>query len=196
MPKRCAWVSDDPDYRAYHDEEWGVPVHDDRLLFEFLVLEGAQAGLSWLTILKKRPHYRRAMDDFDPRRVAAYSEDRIAALMQDPGLVRNRRKLEAAVTNARAYLAVQARFGTFDRYIWGFVDGRPQQNRWRSPGEVPAATPTSEIMSRDLRQRGFKFVGPVICYSLMQAVGLVNDHTVDCYRHAALRVAGAGPSGV
>lgn len=186
MPARCAWVTDDPDYIAYHDREWGVPEHDDRRLFEFLVLEGAQAGLSWLTILKKRPHYRRALAAFDPARVARFDEARIARLMQNPGLVRNRRKLQAAVVNARAFLGVQAAFGTFDRYLWDFVDGRPQQNHWRSIAEVPASTPLSEAMSRDLRKRGFTFVGPVICYALMQAVGLVNDHTTDCFRHAAL----------
>jgi len=186
MPKRCAWVTSDSAYIAYHDEEWGVPVHDDRRLFEFLVLEGAQAGLSWLTILKKRSNYRLAMDAFDPVRVAHYDEDRIALLMQNPGLVRNRGKLKAAVTNARAFLQVQEAYDTFDRYIWQFVDGRPQQNRWSSAAEVPAATPASETMSRDLRQRGFKFVGPVICYSLMQAVGMVNDHTVDCFRYAMI----------
>ena len=190
MPNRCAWVSQDPDYMAYHDEEWGVPVHDDRRLFEFLVLEGAQAGLSWLTILKKRPHYRRVMDGLDPERVARYDERRIAALLQDPGLVRNRRKIEAAVTNARAFLAVQAEYDTFDHYLWRFVDGRPRQNRWRSVAEIPAKTRQSEAMSRDLIQRGFKFVGPVICYSLMQAVGMVNDHTLDCFRHAAVGLAG------
>jgi DNA-3-methyladenine glycosylase I len=187
MSKRCAWVTSDAAYIAYHDEEWGVPVHDDRRLFEFLVLEGAQAGLSWLTILKKRPAYRRAMDAFNPVRVARYGEDRIAELMQNPGLVRNRSKLTAAVTNARAFLKVQEAYDTFDRYIWQFVDGQPQQNRWLSAGEVPAATPVSETMSRDLRQRGFKFVGPVICYALMQAIGMVNDHTLDCFRHADIR---------
>jgi DNA-3-methyladenine glycosylase I len=186
MPTRCAWVTQDPDYIAYHDEEWGVPEHDDRRLFEFLVLEGAQAGLSWLTILKKRPHYRQVMDAFDPALVARYDDGRIAALMQDAGLVRNRRKLEAAVINARAFLAVQARFGSFDRYLWQFVDGRPRQNRWRSVAEIPAATPESEALSRDLKKRGFKFVGPVICYALMQAVGMVNDHTLDCFRYAAV----------
>jgi DNA-3-methyladenine glycosylase I len=187
MPKRCAWVTHDPEYITYHDEEWGVPVHDDRRLFEFLVLEGAQAGLSWLTILKKRLNYRRAMDGFDPVCVAQYGQDRIALLMQNQGLVRNRRKIEAAVTNARAFLQVQERYGTFDRYLWQFVDGYPQQNHWPSAAAVPAATPASEAMSRDLRQRGFKFVGPVICYSLMQAVGMVNDHTVDCFRYAMIR---------
>ncbi len=186
MPTRCAWVTRDPDYIAYHDEEWGVPEHDDRRLFEFLVLEGAQAGLSWLTILKKRHHYRRAMDDFDPALIARYNDDRIAALMQDSGLVRNRRKLEAAVINARAFLTVRAQYGSFDRYLWQFVEGLPRQNRWRSVAEIPAATPESEVMSRDLKQRGFNFVGPVICYSLMQAVGMVNDHTLDCFRYTAV----------
>lgn len=184
---RCAWVTDDPDYIAYHDEEWGVPLHDDQRLFEFLVLEGAQAGLSWLTILKKRGQYRRALDNFDPARVARYDQARLAALMQNPGIVRNRRKLEATVANARAFLAVQEAYGSFDRYIWQFVDGRPRQNQWRSIAEVPTATPISEAMSRDLKKRGFKFVGPVICYALMEAVGLVNDHTVDCFRHAEVR---------
>ena len=187
MPKRCAWVTDDPDYLAYHDEEWGVPVHDDVRLFEFLVLEGAQAGLSWLTILKKRPHYRRAMDGFDPVRVAAYDEARVAVLLQNNGIIRNRLKIQAAVSNARAFIEVQADYGSFDRYIWQFVDGRPQHNHWRTLAEVPAATAVSERMSRDLRQRGFKFVGPVICYSLMQAVGMVNDHTVDCFRYEPIR---------
>jgi len=187
MPTRCAWVTADPDYRAYHDEEWGVPVHDDQRLFEFLILEGAQAGLSWLTILKKRNNYRQAMDAFDPARVARYGEDRLADLLHNPGIIRNRSKIEAAVINARAFLDIQAAYGSFDRYLWQFVDGRPRQNQWRSIDEVPAATPTSERLSRDLRKRGFKFVGPVICYSLMQAVGMVNDHTVDCFRWAELR---------
>ncbi len=191
MPNRCAWVTDDPRYIAYHDEEWGVPLHDDQRLFEFLVLEGAQAGLSWLTILKKRSNYRLALDGFDPARVARYDQARMRKLMQNPGIVRNRQKLEAAVTNAQAFLAVQEAYGSFDRYIWQFVDGRPRQNRWRSIAEVPAATPISEAMSSDLKKRGFKFVGPVICYALMQAVGLVNDHTVDCFRHAEVgRLAG------
>jgi DNA-3-methyladenine glycosylase I len=187
MPTRCAWLTDDPEYIAYHDTEWGVPEHDDQRLFEFLVLEGAQAGLSWLTILKKRPHYRRAFEAFDPVRVARFDEARIAALMQDPGVIRNRLKLQAAVTNARAFLEVQAACGSFDRYLWDFVDGRPRQNCWPSLAEVPTATPVSEALSHDLRRRGFKFVGPVICYALMQAVGMVNDHTVDCFRHAVIR---------
>jgi DNA-3-methyladenine glycosylase I len=180
-------VTDDPDYIAYHDQEWGVPVHDDRRLFEFLILEGTQAGLSWLTVLKKRSNYRRALDDFDPVRIAAYGEDRLRMLLQNPGLIRNRLKLKTAVTNAQAFIAVQELFGSFDHYIWQFVDGQPQQNQWRTVTDMPSATPVSEAMSRDLRQRGFKFVGPVICYSLMQAVGMVNDHTVDCFRYAEIR---------
>ena len=187
MPKRCAWVTTDPDYIAYHDNEWGVPEHDDQRLFEFLILEGAQAGLSWLTILKKRANYRRAMDAFDPARVARYDQNRIAHLMQNPGLVRNRLKLQAAVANARAFREVQDAYGSFDRYLWQFVDGRPRQNEWRSLKDVPASTPVSEALSRDLRKRGFKFVGPVICYALMQAVGMVNDHTVDCFRYAEVQ---------
>ena len=188
MPQRCAWVTADAACIAYHDTEWGVPEHDDQRLFEFLVLEGAQAGLSWLTILKKRPHYRLAFEGFDPTRVASFDEARLDALMQDRGLVRNRLKLRSAVTNARAFLAVQNAYGTFDRYLWGFVGGRPQHNHWRSAVEVPASTAVSEAMSRDLRQRGFRFVGPVICYALMQAVGMVNDHTTDCFRHAVCAV--------
>jgi DNA-3-methyladenine glycosylase I len=186
MPRRCGWVTDDHDYIAYHDEEWGVPEHDDQRLFEFLVLEGAQAGLSWLTILKKRSNYRLAFEAFEPARVAQFDDTRLAALMQNPGLIRNRLKLQAAITNARAFLEIQSTWGTFDHYLWRFVDGRPQQNHWRSITDVPASTPVSDAMSRDLRQRGFKFVGPVICYALMQAVGMVNDHTVDCFRHAAI----------
>lgn len=183
---RCGWCGDDPLYCAYHDSEWGVPVHDDRLLFEFLVLEGAQAGLSWITILRKRENYRRAFDEFDPHKVARYSEARIEKLLQDPGIVRNRLKVNAAVTNARAFLETQAEFGSFDRYIWQFVDGRPIRNRWRSLSEVPAKTAESDAMSKDLVRRGFKFVGSTICYAHMQATGMVNDHTVDCFRHREL----------
>ncbi len=183
MRKRCEWVTDDPLYRAYHDEEWGRPLHDDRLLFEFLILEGVQAGLSWLTILKKRENYRVALDHFDPHRVASYSPAKIEVLLQDKGLIRNRLKMKAAVTNARAFLAVQAAHGSFDHYIWQFVDGRPIRNRWRTTAEIPAWTPLSDTMSRDLKARGFRFVGPTICYAFMQAVGMVNDHIVDCFRY-------------
>ncbi len=181
MRRRCDWVTADPLYIAYHDREWGRPVHDDRRLFEFLILEGVQAGLSWLTILKKREHYRAALDGFDPDRVAAYGARRIDTLLQDKGLIRNRLKMNAAVTNARAFQAVQAEFGSFDRYIWQFVDGRPVVNRWRKTAEIPAWTPTSQSMSRDLKIRGFRFVGPTICYAFMQATGMVNDHLVDCF---------------
>jgi DNA-3-methyladenine glycosylase I len=178
-------------YVQYHDAEWGVPVHDDRLLFEFLVLEGAQAGLSWETILKKRENYRRAFDNFDPAVVAGYGPKKRQGLLADAGIVRNRLKIEAAVQNAKAFLAVQDEFGTFDEYIWGFIGHEPRQNAWRSIKEVPAKTPESDAMSKDLKRRGFKFVGSTICYAFMQAVGMVNDHLVDCFRHGELRKAGA-----
>lgn len=180
---RCGWAGTDPLYVAYHDEEWGVPVHDDRRLFEFLVLEGAQAGLSWLTILRKRPAYRRAFDDFDPEKVARYDARRIARLLADPGIVRNRLKIESAVQNARAFLRVQEEFGTFARYQWSFVDGRPLQNRYASLKEIPARTEISDALSKDLKRRGFSFVGSTIMYAHMQAVGMVNDHLVSCFRH-------------
>jgi DNA-3-methyladenine glycosylase I len=179
---RCAWAGADPLYRAYHDREWGRPVRDDRVLFEFLVLEGAQAGLSWITILRKREAYRRAFSGFDPRRVARYTPARVRALMRDAGIVRNRLKLESAVTNARAFLAVQREFGSFSRYLWCFVDGRPVVNRPRSLQEVPASTPLSGRISKDLGKRGFRFVGPTIVYAYLQAVGVVDDHTRDCFR--------------
>lgn len=172
---------------AYHDEEWGVPVHDDRLLFEFLVLEGAQAGLSWSTILRKREAYRRAFAGFDPSKVARFDEKRIERLLQDPGIVRNRLKVQAAVTNARAMLEVQREFGSFDAYIWQFVGGKPRRNRWRTLAEIPAQTPEATAMSTDLKRRGFRFVGPTICYAFMQAVGMVNDHLVSCFRYRELR---------
>ncbi len=180
--RRCAWAKGDL-YIAYHDHEWGVPMHDDRLLFEFLILEGAQAGLSWITILKKRENYRRAFDKFDARKVARYDSRRIRKLLADPGIVRNRLKIESAVRNAKAFLAVQNEFGSFDRYIWQFVGGRPIRNHWKSLKEIPARTPESDAMSRDLIKRGFKFVGSTICYAFMQAVGMVNDHTTDCFRY-------------
>jgi DNA-3-methyladenine glycosylase I len=180
---RCAWAGDDPLYRAYHDREWGVPAHDDRRLFEFLVLEGAQAGLSWLVVLRKRGGYRRAFAGFDPRRVARFDRARIARLLRDPGIVRNRLKIESAVLNARAFLAVQREFGSFDRFIWGLVGGRPRLNAWPTSRRVPARTRESDAMSRELKRRGFRFVGSTICYAFMQAVGMVNDHTADCFRH-------------
>jgi len=186
MIQRCEWAAGDPLYTAYHDEEWGVPVHDDRRLFEMLVLEGAQAGLSWLTILRKRPAYRAAFDGFAIERVAGYDERQVEALLANPGIVRNRRKIEAAVRNARAVLDVQAQFGSLDAYLWQFVGGRPRQNAWRTVADLPSESPESRAMSRDMRQRGFYFVGPTICYALMQSVGMVNDHVVGCFRHRQL----------
>lgn len=185
--QRCAWVGEDPLYQAYHDEEWGVPLHDERLLFEFLILEGAQAGLSWRTILNKRENYRAAFDGFDPARVAAYSEEKIAALLANPGIVRNRLKVQASVQNAQAFLLVQSEFGSFDAYVWDFVNGQPIQNKWQMLAEVPAQTELSQRISRDLKERGFKFVGPTIVYAFMQAIGMVNDHTVGCFRYAECR---------
>jgi len=181
--KRCAWSGADPLYVAYHDEEWGVPVHDDRVLFEFLILEGAQAGLSWITILRKRDAYRRAFDRFDPRKVARYDKRKVAALLADSGIVRNRAKIESAIKNAKAFLDVQEEFGSFDAYQWRFVDGRPVQNRRRTMGDIPARSPESDALSKDLKSRGFTFVGSTIIYAHMQAVGMVNDHVVDCFRH-------------
>jgi len=188
---RCHWVGADPLYIEYHDSEWGVPLHDDRKLFEFLVLEGAQAGLSWLTILRKRDNYRKAFADFDAEAVARFNRRSIERLLRDPGIVRNRQKVEATVGNARAFLAVQEEFGSFDRYVWRFVDGRPIQGRWKTTRDVPAKTPESEAMSKDLFQRGFRFVGPTICYAHMQATGMVNDHQLDCFRCAPVRKIGA-----
>jgi DNA-3-methyladenine glycosylase I len=183
--ERCGWARGDQ-YIAYHDEEWGVPLHDDRALFELLILEGAQAGLSWSTILNKRDRYRKVFDGFDARKVARYGERKLAALLEDPGIVRNRLKVHAAVTNAKAFLAVRKEFGTFDAYIWSFVEGRPVQNAWTEGKEVPARTEQSDAMSRDLKKRGFTFVGTTICYAFMQATGMVNDHLVTCFRHAEL----------
>lgn len=179
---RCAWAGTDPLYVAYHDEEWGVPLHDDRRLFEMLILEGAQAGLSWITILRKREAYRKAFDRFDPRKVARYTPARIERLLVNDGIVRNRLKIEGAVKNARAFLEVQREFGSFDAYIWRFVGGRPMQHAPRTIKDIPARTPESDAMSRDLKHRGFTFVGSTICYAFMQAAGLVNDHTLDCFR--------------
>jgi DNA-3-methyladenine glycosylase I len=179
---RCAWAKGDL-YIAYHDREWGRPVHDDRLLFEFLILEGAQAGLSWITILKKRENYRRAFANFDAQKIARFDSRKIERLLRDPGLVRNRLKIKSAVQNAKAFLAVQKEVGSFDRYVWQFVGGHPIENRWKSLKEIPASTPQSDAMSKDLRRRGFNFVGSTICYAFMQAVGMVNDHTTDCFLH-------------
>jgi len=179
---RCAWPGSDPLYQAYHDEEWGVPVHADRLLFEFLTLEGAQAGLSWITILRKRPAYRTAFAGFDPEVVARFDEQKVAELLANPGIVRNRLKVASTISNAVAFLKVQEEFGSFDAYQWRFVEGKPLQNSWRSMQELPASTPLSDALSRDLKKRGFRFVGSTICYAHMQAIGMVNDHTVDCFR--------------
>lgn len=188
--QRCAWCGDDPLYRAYHDVEWGVPLHDERRLFEMLVLEGAQAGLSWLTVLRKRAGYRHAFDGFDPERIVRYDDAKIAALLADPGIVRNRAKVAATIANARATLELRAAGLSLDRLLWEFVDGRPLQNRWRTMGEVPASTAVSDALSKALKARGFKFVGSTICYAFMQAVGMVNDHTTDCFRHAPVRALG------
>jgi DNA-3-methyladenine glycosylase I len=183
-------VGTDPLYVEYHDREWGVPVHDDRPLFEFLVLEGAQAGLSWLTILRKREGYRRAFAEFGPEKVAAFGPVDVERLLGDGGIVRNRLKIEAAIANARAFLAVQEEFGSFDAYVWGFTDGGTKHNSWRTMAEVPAATPEAERLSADLKRRGFRFVGPTIVYAHMQATGMVNDHTVECFRWAELKRGG------
>lgn len=182
-PIRCAWSQRSPLEIAYHDLEWGVPVHDDRVLFEFLILEGAQAGLSWTTVLAKREHYRAALDGFDPQKIARYTPARKARLLTNAGLVRNRLKIDSTVSNARAFLDVQAEFGSFDAYVWRFVGGKPIQNKRVTLAEIPASTPISDALSKDLKARGFRFVGTTIMYAYMQAVGLVNDHTLDCHRH-------------
>ncbi len=181
--ERCGWCKGDALYEAYHDEEWGLPEHDDRRLFEFLILEGAQAGLSWITVLRKRENYRWLMADFDPEVLAGWGDAEVAAWLQEPGIIRNRLKLHGTLQNARAFLRVQAEFGSFDAYLWRFVEGKPVQNNWRTLQEVPAETPLAQQLSKDLKKRGFTFVGPTICYALMQAVGLVNDHLTTCFRH-------------
>jgi len=186
MMNRCAWAGTNPLYVAYHDQEWGVPLHDDRLLFEFLILEGMQAGLSWATILKKRDNFRRAFDLFEPPLVAQYGERKVSDLLGDPGIVRNRLKVAAAIQNARSLLEVQQELGSFDAYIWQFIGGKPKKNAWRSLADIPAHTPESDAMSKDLARRGFKFVGSTICYAFMQAVGMVNDHTVECFRYGQI----------
>jgi DNA-3-methyladenine glycosylase I len=183
---RCVWAGNDELYRRYHDTEWGVPLHDDQRLFEFLILEGAQAGLSWITILKKRENYRAAFDDFDALRIAAYEANKIESLLQNAGIVRNRLKVQSAVVNARQFLRVQDECGSFSEFLWQFTAGKTVQNNWLSIADVPASTPESDAMSRELKRRGFKFVGTTICYALMQATGMVNDHTADCFRHAEL----------
>ncbi|MEW5701903.1 MAG: DNA-3-methyladenine glycosylase I [Candidatus Zixiibacteriota bacterium] len=183
---RCPWPTDDPLMIEYHDREWGKPLHDDRRLFEFLVLEGMQAGLSWRTVLHKRENYRRAFDGLDPEKIAHYTRRKVERLLADPGIIRNRLKIEAAIGNARAFLRVVDEFGSFDRYVWRFVDGRPIVNRWRTLKQLPAISPEAEALSKDLRLRGFRFVGPTIVYAHMQATGMVNDHLVSCFRHREL----------
>lgn len=187
MTVRCAWAWGDPLMQEYHDREWGVPVYSDRLMFEFLVLEGMQAGLSWMTILRKRENFRRAFDGFDPVVIAAYDSSKVAELLADSGIIRNRNKIEAAIQNARAYQLVSREFGSFSTYLWGFVGGKPIVNSRRTIQEIPAQTPESVAMSKGLISRGFKFVGPTICYAHMQATGMVNDHTVDCFRYQQIR---------
>jgi DNA-3-methyladenine glycosylase I len=184
-PVRCPWATNELNIR-YHDEEWGVPLHDDRRLFELLILEGAQAGLSWDTILKKRERYREVFDGFNPEKVARYDSAKVRALLKDPGIIRNKLKVAAATTNARAFHQLQEEFGSFDAYIWRFVGGKPKQNAWKTHKSVPAKTPESDAMSKDLQKRGFRFVGSTICYAFMQATGMVNDHLLSCFRHAPL----------
>jgi len=190
MKMRCEWCGDDPLYVSYHDEDWGVPVHDDRKLFEMLILEGAQAGLSWLTILKKRRKYLEAFDNFAVRKIALYDDADLQRLLTNPGIVRNRLKIESTIKNARGVLKIVEEFGSIDAFLWRYVDGIPRQNAWKKLAELPAGTKTSEQMSKDLKRRGFNFVGPTICYALMQSVGMVNDHIVSCFRHEQVRLLG------
>ena len=184
--RRCWWCGDDDLYRQYHDCEWGVPIHDDRLLFEFLCLEGAQAGLSWITILRKRENYRRVFDQFDVHKIVHYDQNKVASLLADPGIVRNRLKVNGTIKNARAYLKMVDQGESLNNYVWNFVDGKPMQNRWQTMKQIPANTTISDAMAKDLKRRGFTFVGSTICYAFMQAAGLVNDHLIDCYRQAEL----------
>lgn len=183
MPIRCPWANSDPLLTQYHDTEWGVPQHDDRVLLEYIILDGAQAGLSWLTVLRKREGYRRAFEDFDASRIAAYDDAKVELLLLDPGIVRNRQKVSSAVKNARAFLAVREEFGSFDHYLWSFLGHHPRENAWRTDSQIPAKTSDAEALSRDLKKRGFSFVGPTICYAFMQAAGMVNDHLVACFRY-------------
>jgi DNA-3-methyladenine glycosylase I len=188
QPKpRCAWIAD-PLMMKYHDEEWGVPLHDDRKLFEFMLLDAFQAGLSWKTILNKRENFRKAFDNFDPQKIAKYNEEKYESLMADTGIVRNRAKIQATISNAKAFLIIQKEFGTFDKYIWSFVDHQPKMNSWKSLAELPAKTELSDLMSKDLTKRGFKFAGSTICYAFMQGAGMVNDHVVDCFRYEELNL--------
>ncbi len=183
---RCSWAGNDPLYCDYHDMEWGVPLHDDQMLFEFLILEGAQAGLSWITILRKRENYRKAFDNFDPKVIVNYTQEKVDELILNEGIIRNKLKITSGIKNAKAFLMVQKEFGSFDKYIWSFTDGKTIQNSWKNLSEVPGSTPESEAMSKDLKKRGFKFVGPTICYAFMQATGMVNDHTTDCFKYKEL----------
>jgi len=185
--KRCSWAASNPLMKEYHDKEWGTPIHDDRLLFEFLILEGVQAGLSWNIVLQKRENYRMAFEDFDYKKIANYSEKKVEELLQNKGIIRNRRKIQATISNAKAFLEIQNEFGSFNAYIWGFVDYKPIQNSWESLEEIQAKTKLSETINLDLKKRGFKFIGPTIIYAFMQAIGMVNDHTIDCYRYAELK---------
>jgi len=187
MKKRCEWCGSNPQYIAYHDDEWGIPIHDDRLLFELLILEGAQAGLSWLTILKKRENYRKAFHAFDCERIAKYTEADVTRLLSDSGIVRNRLKIESSIKNARGVLDIREEYGTLDSYLWRYVDGIPKKNAWNSMAELPTKTESSDAMSKDLKKRNFNFVGSTICYAFMQAVGMVNDHTTDCFRHKEIQ---------
>lgn len=187
MKNRCSWCGEDPLYIAYHDNEWGVPVHDDKLLFEFLILEGAQAGLSWITILKKRENYRKAFHNFDYKKIATYTEEDVERLLGDAGIVRNKRKIESAIKNAIGFLKIQEEFGSFDRYLWKYVDGKTIQNNWESTTELPTKTEISEKLSKDLKKRGFNFVGPTICYAFMEAIGMVNDHITSCFRYKEVK---------
>ena len=183
----CSWAASNPLMKEYHDKEWGTPIHDDRLLFEFLILEGVQAGLSWNIVLQKRENYRMAFEDFDYKKIANYSEKKVEELLQNKGIIRNRRKIQATISNAKAFLEIQNEFGSFNAYIWGFVDYKPIQNSWESLEEIQAKTKLSETINLDLKKRGFKFIGPTIIYAFMQAIGMVNDHTIDCYRYAELK---------
>jgi len=186
MQRRCGWCGDDPLYQKYHDTQWGVPLHDERALFEFLCLEGAQAGLSWLTVLRKREHYKKVFDDFNAEKIAAYDDQKITQLLQDPGIIRNKRKVNAFINNARCSLDMQGKGESLNNFFWSFVDGTPIQNNWKTLAEVPAATPLASLVAKELKSRGFTFVGPTICYALMQAIGMVNDHTTDCFRYQEL----------
>lgn len=182
MENRCEWAGNDPLYQNYHDLEWGVPTHDDQKLFEMLTLEGAQAGLSWITILRKRENYREAFDNFDPNKISLYNENKFQELMNNAGIVRNKLKIRSAISNAKLFLDIQKEYGSFDKFIWGFVNQEPIKNSWKKISEIPAQTPESEVLSKNLKKRGFKFVGPTICYALMQSIGMVNDHTTNCFR--------------